>query len=303
MRTPTTEEPCLAPLKYQIDLHDLRSDFAGFSQLAGLAARTGDVSFDEVELNFRWVRWFDANMAAPLGALLARLKSRLNDIALTHMPPQIEQVLSKNSFLASYGYRRRPDTYGTTIEYHRFKPTEESFFASYLEEHLVGKGIPRMSEGLNSRFRESILEIFNNSATHSNTGSIFACGQYFPNKDLLDFSMVDLGIGIRERILRAKKLDLRPLDAILWSLDGNNTTRTGTVPGGLGLKLLRDFAAINKGRLQIVSDAGYWEKSSTGLATRTLPRPFPGTVVNLEINTADKHSYCLASELDLDDIF
>jgi len=31
-----------------------------------------------------------------------------------------------------------------------------------------------------------------------------------------------------------------------------------TIPGGLGLKLLGEFINLNGGRLQIISDAGYW---------------------------------------------
>jgi hypothetical protein len=49
--------------------------------------------------------------------------------------------------------------------------------------------------------------------------------------------------------------------AIEWALQEGNTTRKGSVPGGLGLKLIREFIAMNKGRIQIVSDRGYWEFS------------------------------------------
>ncbi len=67
---------------------------------------------------------------------------------------------------------------------------------------------------------------------------------------------------------------------------------------GFGLKLIRDFITKNKGRIIIVSDAGYWELRAGRVSIRTFSRPFPGTVVTFEINTADTSSYALAEEIN-----
>ena len=75
------------------------------------------------------------------------------------------------------------------------------------------------------------------------------------------------------------------------------------IPGGLGLKLLCEFIDLNGGCIQIVSDAGYWRRSGRQTAVTKLNHPFPGTVVSVEINTADTESYSLASELTTEDIF
>ena len=82
-----------------------------------------------------------------------------------------------------------------------------------------------------------------------------------------------------------------------------NTTKRGRIPGGLGLKLLREFITLNGGRLQIVSDRGYWGLEEGHTQAERLSQPFPGTVVNVEINTADTQSYKLSSELKETDIF
>ena len=84
--------------------------------------------------------------------------------------------------------------------------------------------------------------------------------------------------------------------AIEWALQEGNTTRKGNVPGGLGLKLIREFITMNKGRIQIVSDRGYWEFSPQGETLTRIDTSFPGTVINIEINTADTSSYRLRSE-------
>ena len=204
----------------------------------------------------------------------------------------------------NYGVAKSADVYKTTIEYKRFEAKDERYFAAYIEEHLVGKGMPKMSTGLQKKFRESIFEILSNAVIHAETKlGIFACGQFFPKGRRLEFSIADLGIGMRENIKKRRGLDLTAEEAIKWATEGNNTTKTGNIPGGLGLKLLRDFVGLNKGRIQIVSDAGYWEQAQGAVTTKKFEQAFPGTVVNLEINAADPQSYCLRSEKNLDNIF
>ncbi len=158
--------------------------------------------------------------------------------------------------------------------------------------------------GLLKKFRESVFEIFSNAVIHSQTKlGIFSCGQYFPKRHRLDFSFADLGIGIRQNVLKNAELDLRADLAIAWATDGQNTTKRGRIPGGLGLKLLREFITLNGGRIQIVSDTGYWSLEAGQVHTAQIRLPFPGTVVSIEIDTADKRSYKLSSELSETDIF
>jgi hypothetical protein len=287
-----------------IFLHEIRSDYEGFSRLISLASQTAGCFLDDVEIDMRHVTWFDANMCAPLGAILYKIGRELNTVRLTNVPANVETILSKNGFLCNYGWPRRPDTYGSTIEYKRFEPKDDRYFADYVEKQLVGKGIPEMSPGLVKKFRESIHEIFSNAVIHSQTKlGIFSCGQYFPKKHRLDFSVADLGIGIRRNLHDRLGLDLPAEQAINWALEGKNTTKAGPIPGGLGLKLLREFIELNEGRIQVVSDKGYWESSRGEITAGVFPEPFPGTVVNIEINTADTRSYCLVSEISPEDIF
>src|SRR5437667_371956 len=132
---------------------------------------------------------------------------------------------------------------------------------------------------------------------------IFSCGQFFPKRHRLDFSVADLGIGVRRNVKEHAGLDLPAHKAIVWATQEHNTTKRGPIPGGLGLKLLSEFINLNGGRLQIVSDAGYWSLEKGHTETALLRLPFPGTVVNVEINTSDTQSYALSSELKESDIF
>jgi hypothetical protein len=287
-----------------IKLQDVRSTFDGFARLTELANETKDCFFDQVEVDMSSTTWFDANMSAPLGVILTHLTDKFNTAQPVALRKGVEAILTKNLFLVGYNYPMRPDSYGTTIPYRRFKPEDDRYFVAYLNKHLTGKGIPKMSEGLGRRFKDSLLEIFGNSAMHSETKlGVFACGQFFPTQQRLDFCIADAGIGIRKKIRKELNARMNSDKAILWALEEGHTTRKGEVPGGLGLKLLREFVALNRGRIQIVSDRGYWECEAGNEIVKRLNHAFPGTVVNLEINTADTHSYCLSSERMTDSLF
>lgn len=197
------------------------------------------------------------------------------------------------------------DTNQTTLPFKIFKLHAGEQFYDYLDSYMNGRGIPTMSDALTKRFLQSLFEIFLNAAIHSQSQyGIFACGQFFPQKHRLDFTIADAGIGIRENVRRyTGKKKISSCAAINWALIEGNTTKTGNQPGGLGLKLLKDFIRMNKGKLQIVSRFGYYEFSVNRDYVEKMNHDFPGTCVNIEINTEDASSYCLKSELNSDDIF
>lgn len=253
----------------------------------------------------RSTTWFDADMCALLGSLLYKLNDDLNTVKLTNVSSAVHSILSKNGFLSHYGEERIPDRWGTTIRYHRFETTDDGTFAGYIEHELIHRQeLPVMSPGLTKRFRESIFEIFSNAVLHSETKlGIFSCGQLFPNRHTLSFTVADLGIGICESVRRHTGLNMRPEEAIEWATQETNTTKKGSIPGGLGLKLLSEFVDLNRGALQIVSDTGYWRREGARTLTATLDDRFGGTVVSLKINTADESAYKLQSEPDVEDIF
>lgn len=283
-------------------IQDVRSDYHGFEQLIAFAAETQDAVFENVDVDI--LGWFDANMCAPLGALMYRLSRQANTVRVGKTSSAASTILSKNGFLSNYGRERVLDTHRTTIQYQRFEPKDDRYFADYIAGELPKKELPRMSSGLLRRLQESLYEIFSNAVIHSETQlGIFACGQFFPNRHRLDFTIVDLGIGIRENVRRNTGLNFSASRAIAWAMEGKNTTKRGRIPGGLGLKLLREFIEKNDGRIQIVSDRGYWEFSDKQIVQSEFSAEFPGTAVNIEFNMMDTKSYRLSSEIRPEDIF
>jgi hypothetical protein len=288
----------------EIPLYRIFSTFHGFCTLVDLAERTGSLQYSSIILNLGRTTWLEANMCAPLGAVLYRASRHNNQITFKNIPGPVEEILQKNGFLSFYGQAQKVDKWSTTIQYNRFERKDDHSFNDYIERHFKTKAIPQMSPALRKKFWESISELFSNAVIHSETEmGIFTCGQKFPRKRQIDFAIADLGIGIRSNLLKKRGLDLPAVDAINWAMEGRNTTKTGPIPGGLGLKLLSEFIRLNQGRIQVVSETGYWEQRSDGsVDTQVFSSPFPGTVVNIEINTADPNSYILSSE-ESHDIF
>ncbi|MCA0404277.1 MAG: ATP-binding protein [Proteobacteria bacterium] len=286
-------------------LPSIEHNKGGFEALALLYAQAQNCVFEDIEIDMQNTKWFDADMCAAFGAVLHNLSDKLNTVKLINITPSIEAILSKNRFLTHYGHSKITDNWGTTISYRHFDVKDGRAFAEYLASEFINRPeVPNMSHILKKKFQESIYEIFNNSVTHSQTSlGIFSCGQFFPNRNRLDFSVTDLGIGIRKKIQEVTGIELTPEKAIIWATTDRNTTKRGSEPGGLGLKLLSEFIDKNDGSMQIVSGYGYWKREKNKVNTAQLVQPFPGTIVNLEINTADLGLYMLASEITPEDIF
>jgi hypothetical protein len=284
-----------------IILGQIKTGFNGFQKILDL-----DNQIDPNRYGINISNWIDANMCAPLGAILYRKKTEEIPIQILGISSYVKSILQKNHFLSQFGESEKPDSYGTTIEYRRFDLFNKVYeqFRKYVIRYFKHRsfGLPEMTPALLKRFRESLFEVFSNAIEHSYTQEgIFTCGQFFPKKQRLHFTIADLGIGIGGNILRHLRIRLSPENAIKWAISGKTTRRDR--PGGLGLQFIQEFIKLNGGRLIIVSDAGYWEFSKGKVSTNEFSRPFPGTVVTIDIDTADKSSYCLSSELDSSDVF
>jgi signal transduction histidine kinase len=286
-------------------LPTIRSSKNGLDRLADLAAETNDLFNSRLEIDFTRCGFFDANMAASLAAILSRIAAdRFNRIEIVEVPSAIKTILCKNRFLASYGYNVIEDVNQTTLPYVRMQLSDEGLFAAYLNEHLSRKGIPRMSQAMGKKFRQSVFEIYQNVVIHSESNlGLFVCGQFYPQLQRLDLTIADAGIGIRTTVRRYAESKISSVEAIRWALEEGHTTKRRGHPGGVGLKFLKDFIELNGGKIQIASRYGFYEFNNDSETFLKLAADFPGTVVNLEVNTSDTKAYKLKSEISPDDIF
>jgi hypothetical protein len=265
----------------------------GFSSLARIHDQLAPIYNCDVTLDFANLSWLDGHLAGPLIVIVRRAEQQGNLIRIANAQDAVAKLLRRNRFLQMH----EVDENKTSMPLTEFALEDAVAFSLYAKKHLAHKEMPRMSKALIGKFFEGIDELFANSALHSNSPvRVAVCGQFFPSKGRLDFVLTDGGRGIPGAVRkRFPDREFSDEDAIAWAMEPYNTTRQGDIPGGLGSKLLREFVALNQGRLAIASQGGYWCQTGKIVAKSSLSCPYPGTSVLLEINTADRNRYDLVS--------
>ena len=277
---------------------EIKSNYNGYETFVDLYHKIKDYSFSKIYLDFDLTTWFDANLCAVMGAILARVTENVNEIYFQGLSESLEDLFKRNHFLSHFGGVQLPDNRLSCIEYRKFKTTDEKLFKNYLDNDLLStRAMPVMSKQLKKRINESLFEVFNNAVNHGHTKYIFSCGQYYPRKKCLDFTIVDLGTTIKKNVNKYLNISKNGSEAILWAIEEGHTTRTGNIPGGLGLSFTRDFIRLNEGTIQIISSTGFWQQNKRSTQeTKELASYFPGTIVNFEFRTDDGSMYSLANE-------
>jgi hypothetical protein len=276
----------------------------GYQELIRLFHESYNLEYNNLTIDFSETVLFEANLCAVLGAILSRLQERFNTVELKNIESSLKEMFTQNEFLSYYGSEVVPAEGSTRLKFKKFAANEKHSFKKYIDEQLlVHPDMPVMSDALKKEISKSILELFNNASEHGRSKYIYCCGQYYPDKKKLDFTIVDLGNTIRKNVrdfLGRKTMSGE--DAISWAVAYGNTTKTGSIPGGLGLALIREFLRKNEGKIQIASSNGYWKEKGE-VVSAGFPYSFIGTIVNLEFNISDKKSYKLQTEIDKNSIF
>lgn len=284
------------------------SDFAGYDFLADLNHQLQSLEMEQISIDFSNNTWFEANLCAVLGAILSDAGNRFNEITIANLAGKQKDIFSRNHFLASLGGEKIADYNDTTIKYRRNKLSDDRLIKEFLDKELINKpDFPTLSSAARNEIIRSIFEIYSNAIIHGDCTEVFSCGQYYPRKTPphIDFTIVDMGKTIKSNVNEFLQEDLSGIEAIKWALEANNTTKPKekNIPGGLGLKLICEFARMNKGKVQIVSSDGSWQLAGKQEESLMLHYPFPGTIVNLEFNLDDPSFYYLKEENEEDIIF
>lgn len=282
-------------------LINIDNTFQSYQNLISFYEAHKDKYFDNIHVELK--QWFAANMSAALGALLDLLTRNVNDIHFDYIKPSVELILQKNDFLTYYGKSRALDLNYTTIKFQKLKPNDGKYFKTYVIKELLSRNeFPNMSVPLKEKIVEAIYEIFVNAQIHSQSEFIYTCGQFFPTKNKIEFTIVDTGIGFREKINQRFNANLNATQAIAWAVQDKKTTKVD-ISGGIGLAVLSEFIRMNGGKMQIVSDSGFYQYDKNGEQTKLFNGRFPGTIVNLQFCTNDTNNYRLNSEIDINNIF
>lgn len=290
-----SESPPPASFSLAYGRTDART-FSGFGELFARAKAhdSGRFGIDCAGLNF-----CGGNLSAALMAIHRQLSDDGKSLFFLNLPRHVRSVLQDAGLFGVQLRRPRPSVIALTP----FNAGESTRFELFARKGLENKGLPAMSPGVEDQFFSGLHELFTNFEIHAQSRlGAWACGQLFPQMGRIEVTLVDAGIGIPSKIM-AMGYAPSPQAAIAWAITGNNTTREGDIPGGLGLKVLREFIKLNKGELTIASHGGFWREAGGRVDSMPLAHPFPGTAVTVVVNTKDTQSYRLKNEVRAGDIF
>lgn len=263
------------------------SNCTGFERLGRLAKATSHLFADELELDMSNVSSFDANMAAPLGVVLARITDEFNSIRIVSVPAHVKMKLRKNQFLTHFRYDSTDDVRLDRMPFRRFRLSDNGAFEEYVQRLFTSEAIPAVSEKTSQRFKKKMFEVYQNAIIHSESQiGVFVCGQLFPSQSRVDFTIADGGIGIRDSVRRYfRNTKINSIPALRWALKPNNTTKRR--PRGFGLGFLQRFSTLNRGKVRIVSRFAFYEFNCGTEIFNKMSSDFPGTAVTIQINTAE----------------
>lgn len=274
---------------YTVILIELETNHIGVSEILKFYAFAKQYKYTSVQLNISRVNTMDANLSALVLAIAHKLKVE-NKVYVFVLLADHMNVFYRNgliSHLAGKGNANQyEDNRQSTIPLTSFSNTEDEKFCQYLRRDFFGnRGLENLSNTTKTNLSTHFEEIFVNVVLHANTGfPIFTCGQYFPEKRMLKFTLVDLGEGFLKKI-NQKTNGVVTTDnaAILWATYNLNTTKDVITfgPGGTGLKEIKKYCEKNKGSLHLCSGKGYVNFLKDKTMEHNLQQPFNGSLVNL----------------------
>lgn len=264
---------------------NLYTDFSGIKRLFSFYKEASQYYNTTVFIDFYHLTWFDANLSALFGSMLNKLSVDNNLIFSTDLifVKQKFNVLFRNGFLHSGD--SVADEQQSTISFMNFDPTDKVGFVQYIENDLLcHRGMPKLSQKNKDKIIDSLIEVFCNIQIHSkSTSPFYVCGQYYPQKGSLVFSMVDLGVGFLPAISeKTKGVIDDSYNAIKWALTKGNTTKDLNI-GGLGLNDLYNYFKTSRGNLQIITGDAFWaiDIENNHLNHFKFESPYVGAIINL----------------------
>lgn len=296
----------------------LRTSAGNLLWVAQHVAQCGSMqTTPEVVFDFSQLQDFDVNLCAALGVIVNRWRKENRRVGVRMNAQPVLSTLKQNGFLreltipyAWYNYLPglAPDrniffedaeSKVYPLPYRKIGHADNDAQAKYVTEIFNEQWWPRMTTAVRDALASCILEVFNNAVEHSESeDGFFVCGHVGKSgQKQLRISIADAGIGFRAKIEKVMKIKMTSSAAIAWGMTEGNTVRQG-IPGGQGLKILKEFISKNDGKLSVLSDQGYWEWSSGRERTREFTCSFPGTVVTIVINMDDPKSYRMSSEVE-----
>ena len=281
----------------------LKANLEGFEFLSSFLPEVNEKVTKEKELfvDFSDCTSIDGNLAAVLGALLDKSLPISKKVMIgTPRNNTVRKILARNHFLRAWSVDTNVEERENYVKYAKFKSdVSAKEFKTYIQEGLIKKQkFPQHTDLAGEKIVESIYEIYANAVTHGGTDYVYSCGEYKEEAHRLDMTIIDCGQtipgNVNDFFAKRNQLTIGDCEAIEWAFVSGNTTKNQT--GGLGLAIIKDFIALNKGSIQVVSGRGFIEYRGDQVEQFLLNTPFAGTIVNVKFNFDDNNKYYMTSE-------
>jgi hypothetical protein len=274
---------------YTINLREIETNHIGIGELMKFYAFAKQHRYCGVQLNISPANSMDANLSALLLAIAHKLKVE-NKVHVFLLLADHMNVFFRNGLIAHLQGKGNANPYEdnrqSTIPLTSFLISDDESFCEYLRRDFFGhRGLENLTNTVKTNLSTHFEEIFVNVVQHANTTyPVFTCGQYFPEKNILKFTLVDLGDGFLKKIAEKTEGEVATDNAaILWATYNLNTTKDVITygPGGTGLKELKRYCEQNNGSFHICSGKGYLNFLKDKTFEYNLPEPLQGSLVNL----------------------
>lgn len=271
----------------------------GYNTLANFYRECSTHSNCTINIDLSGLKHLQANLCALWLAMLEDLKQS-NCLLF-----QIEQkywhqnksygdnfhILLRNKFVPTLAnleddFRDFKDERESTIELRKFDRQDYEEFANYINQSFLAHRGCALSQDDKDHLKNAYMELFNNYTEHAQTEKpVYVCGQFFPKNGQLIFTLTDVGMGFLSPIRAYTAQSTLPIieakDAIIWAMQGNNSTRKSEGFGGGGLKDIARFCEQPKRKFHIITDGVYAKFEAGKVSHIPLDAPFKGTTVHL----------------------
>lgn len=269
----------------------------------------------KIILDFSNTEYIRNNYISIIGMAIEILKSQ--DISVDVIPPndnKVYKLLNDTGFIYKYAENHRNTkidtknmnmiTY-THIPLKNFDEEISDFYFYFFKK--LSERMENLSPNLLKKIIQKIFELFSNVFRHSYSElGLFCSGQFYPDTNKFYFTIVDNGTTIRKNVNKFLKKEFKKnknftdlvlnrkfkpfngIDSIIWAIKDKNST---TGAGGLGLSLLEDLITQSNGRLEIISNNGYYKLEQKEVVKKTI-ETFEGTIISIGLDTCkDKYFY------------
>jgi len=282
-------------------INDRNSDF---EQLFSIWNQTNDY-FENVRFDFRQCSFLRPNAVAFLGGLARLIESRMGTVVFDWSSLRDQAVMNnlrQNGFAGTFDFPSSGWD-GNSIPYREDRTLDMNGIMDYLTYNWIGKGWLHVSDRLRDAIAGRMWEIYNNAFEHSGTEiGVFTCGQHFPLNNELILSVGDFGQGIAANVRNYLSHDprsgkLTAAACLHWAFLRGTSTLPNGIARGVGLDLLKEFARVNHGKLEVYSNEGYGIIDENGERFQNCSISFEGTIFHITLR-CDEKLYRFADEAE-----